>query len=82
MSGRLEQLHHVVALALNVDDAEVGDDASMDTVGAWDSLRHLYVVMAVEEAFDVKFDDGEAVAVTSFALIRGALERRGLTFSS
>jgi len=71
-------LKHVVALALNVDDAEVGDDASMDTVGAWDSLRHLYVVMAVEEAFDAKFDDDEAVSVTSVPLLRAALERRGI----
>jgi acyl carrier protein len=78
----LQELRHVVALALNVDDSEVGDDASMDTVGAWDSLRHLYVVMAVEEAFGITFDDAEAVTVTSLALLREALERRGLTLTS
>ena len=73
-------LRHVVALALDVDDAEVGDDASVDTVGSWDSLRHLYVVMAVEEAFGVTFDDGEAVAVTSLSQLRSSLESRGVAF--
>jgi len=76
------ELKHVVALALNVDDAEIGDDASMDTIEAWDSLRHLYVVMAVEEAFGVTFDDGEAVAITGLPLIREGLERRGIAFTS
>lgn len=76
-----QDLKHIIALALNVDDSAIGDDASMDTVGAWDSLRHLYVIMAIEEAYGMKFDDSEAVTITSVALIRDSLERHGISFA-
>jgi acyl carrier protein len=77
----LPELKHVIAIALNTDDVEITDDASMDTVGTWDSLRHLYVVMALEEALDVKFDDSEAVSITSLLLILASLEKHGITLS-
>jgi acyl carrier protein len=52
-------------------------DASSETLEAWDSLRHLDIVMAVESATNIHFPTSEIVELTSLEKIEAALVRRG-----
>jgi hypothetical protein len=45
-------LKKIVATALDVDPREVADDASTETLEAWDSLGHVAIVVALDEALD------------------------------
>lgn len=65
-----EKLKQVVADVLDVDPATIDADFSMDTVEAWDSLRHMTLVLAIEEAFDISIPDEEAGNITSWPLIK------------
>lgn len=65
-----DKLKGVVADVLDVDPATIGPDFSMDTVEQWDSLRHMTLVLAIEEAFDISVPDEEAADITSWPLIR------------
>lgn len=65
-----EKLKGVVADVLEVDPAAIGPDFSMDTVEQWDSLRHMTLVLSIEEAFDISIPDEEAADITSWPLIR------------
>lgn len=65
-----EKLKGVVADVLEVDPAAIGPDFSMDTVEQWDSLRHMTLVLSIEEAFDITIPDEEAADITSWPLIR------------
>jgi acyl carrier protein len=62
-------------------DADLPADISGLALGAfeaWDSLGHFNLMMALEEAYGVRFSMDEMVALKSIALITQALQTRGL----
>jgi acyl carrier protein len=67
----------IMASVLEVDPSTITDNASMDTVPSWDSLRHMNLVLALEEGFGVSFPDDDAANVTSYALITLVLNELG-----
>jgi acyl carrier protein len=67
-------LKQVIATLLNVDPASIGPDASMDTIPSWDSLRHMNLVLALEDEFQVSIPDDDAGNITSYQLIKLVLE--------
>ena len=69
-----DALKQVMATMLNVDAADIGPDASMDTIPSWDSLRHMNLVLALEEEFKVQIPDEDAGNITSYKLIKLVLE--------
>lgn len=66
----------VMASVLEIDAAEITDDASMDTLSSWDSLRQMNLVLALEESFGVSFPDDDAANATSYKLIVLVLEEQ------
>ena len=64
------KLKQVVADVLEVDATAIDDQFSMDTVELWDSLRHMTLVLAIEDAFNISIPDDEAANITSWPLIR------------
>lgn len=67
-------LKQVMATLLNVDVSAIDPEASMDTISNWDSLRHMNLVLALEEEFKVTIPDEEAGNITSYKLIKLVLE--------
>lgn len=50
----------------------VGSDASRLTVAGWDSLKHMEIIFAFEEAYGVRLDEAEMAALSS---VKGLAER-------
>lgn len=71
-------IEEVVAEVLRKRADEVNDETSPTTVGAWDSLRHIELVMAVEMAFGVAFPPAEVATMTSVGAIRHLLQQKGV----
>ena len=63
-------LKQVMGTVLKVDPATLGPDSSSDTIPSWDSLKHMNLVLALEEEFGVSIPDEEAANITSYALIK------------
>jgi len=72
-----EKLRQIVADALQLPLDAVQADAGSETIEAWDSLRHLDIVMAIEAATNVSFSTSEIVELTSLESIEAALGRHG-----
>src|SRR5262249_56275569 len=72
-----ETLRKIVADVMQLPLAAVPADASSQTIEAWDSLRHLDIVMAIEAATGVNFSTAEIVELTSLERIEAALLRHG-----
>lgn len=72
-----EKLRKVVAETLGVDISEIGPSTSTESQPQWDSLRHMNLVFALEEAYGVRFRDDEIAGMTSIARIQAALGRGG-----
>jgi acyl carrier protein len=62
-----------MAAVFGVDQAAIGNDATPGTIAAWDSLRHMNLVLALEEEFDIRFPENEIEQLISFGLIELSL---------
>jgi acyl carrier protein len=67
-------LAEVMKNVLDIDS--VSDDDSMQTIKNWDSLRHLNLVMALEEQFGINFDPEEIPELNSVRTISAAISKR------
>jgi acyl carrier protein len=67
----------VLAAVLNVPAEQLGPDASPRTVSQWDSLKHMNLVLALEDEFGVQFSDQEIGELTSVNAIANALRALG-----
>jgi acyl carrier protein len=65
-----DKLKRLVANVLELEPEDIGPDTSMDTIEQWDSLRHLTLVLAIEDEFGISVPDEEAADITSWPLIR------------
>lgn len=81
MHHREEDIKQVLGNILGIDPNAVDGSTSVDTVAAWDSLKHLNLVIALEERFDVTLTEDEAVEITSYLLMKLTLERHGIEFT-
>lgn len=63
------KLKVLLARVMRVDVATITSDASTDTIATWDSLNHMKLVLALEEEFDVAFDESQIEHMTSFAKV-------------
>ena len=59
----------LMAVVLEVNANEIAADSRMDSVAAWDSLKHMKLIMALEQELDIEFDDEEIVDMLSVPLI-------------
>jgi acyl carrier protein len=62
-----EQLRNIVADTLGLDPADVTPGTSRASEPNWDSLAHLRLVTAIEEAFGVKLTMAEIQGIESAA---------------
>jgi acyl carrier protein len=72
-----DRAKRVMASVFGVDVARIGADASAQTVEQWDSLRHMNLVVALEEEFRVRFTDQQIDELLSLRLIVLTLKELG-----
>jgi acyl carrier protein len=68
-----EALKQVMATVLGVAADSISAETSMDNVKSWDSIKHMNLVLALEEEFSVSIPDEDAANITSYALIKVVL---------
>jgi acyl carrier protein len=67
-------LKQVMATVLGVPLAAITAESSQDTLKSWDSLKHMNLVLALEQTFSVEIPDEDAAEITSYALIKLVLQ--------
>ncbi len=70
------RVYGIVADVLNVPVAEVGPESSPETVENWDSVHHLNLILALEQAFDLQLDPEEIDAMNSVKQILALLAQK------
>lgn len=64
-----ERIKNVMAAVFDVPAAGITEDASPHDIKGWDSLKHMSLVLALEEEFDIRFDEAEIPTLVSFRII-------------
>ncbi len=75
----MKTLRSVVAEVLHVPVESITDETAMGTVSRWDSLKHMELIMAVEDTFGLTFDGDEIATMTSVPAMEALLRAKGLT---
>lgn len=58
-----------MSVVFETDLSMITDDASPETMDIWDSLKHMNLITALEEEFQVTFSDNEILEMLSYKLI-------------
>lgn len=69
-----DRIKKVMAAVLGVTVESIHEDSSKDTLLSWDSLKHMNLIIALEQEFNVTIPDEEAGNLTSYKLIRLVIE--------
>lgn len=72
-------LRDIFADTLEISPEGITPALNTNDVEAWDSFRHLQLMLAIEGEYGVQFDPQQIPDLTSVAKIQGALEAKGVT---
>ena len=75
MSGKVEG---VLAEVLQLPPSQITNDLTMKDVEAWDSLKHMELIVALETALEVQLTFEEIVAMQSVREIKRVLAERSV----
>jgi len=60
----------------NIDVNSINNDASTSNTESWDSLKHMNLIIALEEEFNIEFTDEEIIDSMNYALILNIIEAK------
>ena len=63
-----------MADVFEIDVADIPDNAAPGIVENWDSIRHMNLVVALEEEFDIRFNDIDIVDLININLIESIIK--------
>lgn len=76
MESKIKEL---VAVIFETKIDNINEESSPDTIENWDSLGHMNLVIALEEEFDLNFDDDQIVGMLKLkdiiAIVKTALRQ-------
>lgn len=58
-----ERLNEVFHDVFDDDNIVVGDETAAKDIDGWDSLRHISLLSAIEDEFDIEFSMGQTVSM-------------------
>ena len=76
MDNVKDKLLGVMEDIFQIDKSLISTETSSETLKEWDSLKHMILLMAIEEEFEFRFTDDEMVKCVSVASILELLESK------
>lgn len=69
-----DRVFKVISQVLNVPLTQIKEESSPDSIAGWDSLKHMNLVLAIEEEFKVQFSEEQIVEMLNVGLIIESLK--------
>jgi acyl carrier protein len=69
MENLNQRLKNIMSAVFEVSPESINENTSSDTIEEWDSLRHLNLIVALEEEFNVTIPDEEVGNLVNYKLI-------------
>lgn len=79
MNDNLKILKKILSRLLKLDDTKIDDQTSMNNVSIWDSLKHMELIVSIEEEFKIsRLRMEDIVEMTSLGAMRRILKSKGI----
>lgn len=72
-----KRVFEVMSRVFGVPLEQINEESSPDYIESWDSLKHMNLVLALEEEFNIQFTDEQIAELMSGELILNALRENG-----
>ena len=69
MESNIDRIKNVMSAVFDVPAETITETSSADDIDSWDSLRHLNLILGLEEEFDITIPDEEVGNLMNFKLI-------------
>ena len=63
------KIKSVVSAVFQIPENKIDNESSPDNIKSWDSLKHMNLVVALEEQFNILFTDEEIIELINLKLI-------------
>ena len=75
MENKLDKkIKKIMANVFKIELDNINNDSSPNSIKEWDSLKHLNLIVALEEEFEIKFDEDEIASMISFSIISATIQ--------
>ncbi len=71
-----EKTFGIIARIMKVPADQINETSSPETVPQWDSLKHIQLILAIEEAFGLQFADQEIVGIKDVRSLLSLLRQK------
>jgi acyl carrier protein len=71
------QIKKVMSMVLEIDESQINDNTSPDSVAGWDSLKQMTLILSLEEEFGIRFEDDQIPELLSYNAFKVALADAG-----
>ncbi|MDT0685259.1 phosphopantetheine-binding protein [Autumnicola psychrophila] len=70
------KLKEIMSLVFEVPTTEITDDTNPDDLDNWDSIGTINLITALEDEFDIEFEEEEILEMLNFQLIKINIEEK------
>lgn len=74
-----EKLQEIMANALEIPASAITQETTMDEIEEWDSLGHVHIMVALEQAFDLYMDVDDFAEIDSVPAILQYLKSENIS---
>ena len=68
-----DRIKNIMSAVFEIPEEQIKDNSSPDTIESWDSLKHMNLIIALEEEFEVEFTDNEIYEMMNYTLIKSII---------
>ncbi|NQV18394.1 MAG: acyl carrier protein [Armatimonadetes bacterium] len=65
-----DRIKNVMSAVFEIPADSIDDDSSPESIESWDSLKHMNLVVTLEEEFDITLNDDEIFEMINYPFIK------------
>ena len=65
-----DRIKNVMSSVFEVPTDKITNASSQDTIESWDSLKHMNLIVSIEEEFEIELTDDEILEMINYKLIK------------
>lgn len=75
-----QKYDEIFMTCFEIDESKLKEDLEYSSIPAWDSIGHMGMIAAIEEAFDIMMDTDDIIDFSSYQKGMEILKKYDLTF--
>ena len=69
-------IKNILVSVLDVEESKIDENTVSGDLEEWDSLKHMNLIMALEEKYEIEFTNDEIAELESFKLIMYSIDEK------